>query len=180
MLAPIRDHLSPKDPASAPLVCSTKERYFSRLSVRAEPGKPGFEEASGGTVEPAEPLVYLSLSFLSNNQLDAAEEAISRAIDISPEKGEQSLVCVCQKILGTIYQLEGEIEKAIHHCEVALGTASHCNHSNTLFEIHSTLAQLFFDDAQAHIKHVKSHATNDNDAYLLAQAMELQALVWYG
>ena len=45
MLAPIRDHLSPKDPTSAPLLCSTKERYFSRLSVDVYPGKPGFDEA---------------------------------------------------------------------------------------------------------------------------------------
>jgi len=45
MLAPIRDHLSPKDPASSPLLCSTKDCYFSRLSVRIGPSKPGFEEA---------------------------------------------------------------------------------------------------------------------------------------
>ena len=45
MLAPIRDYLSPKDPMSAPFLCSTKEYYFSRLSVEVEPGKPGFEEA---------------------------------------------------------------------------------------------------------------------------------------
>ena len=51
MLAPIRDHLSPKDPASSPLLCSTKDRYFSRLSVRLEPGEPGFEEARWITLE---------------------------------------------------------------------------------------------------------------------------------
>ena len=45
MLAPIRDHLSPKDPALSPLLCSTKDRYFTRLSVHVEPGKPGFDEA---------------------------------------------------------------------------------------------------------------------------------------
>ena len=51
MLAPIRDYLSPKDPASAPLLCSTKERYFTRLSVHVEPGKPGFEEVRWITSE---------------------------------------------------------------------------------------------------------------------------------
>jgi hypothetical protein len=46
MLAPLRHYLSPKDPMSAPLLCSTKDHYFSRLlSVDVEPGKPGFEEA---------------------------------------------------------------------------------------------------------------------------------------
>ena len=51
MLAPIRDHLSPKDPGSAPLLCLTKDRYFSRLSVQVKPGKPGFEEARWITSE---------------------------------------------------------------------------------------------------------------------------------
>jgi len=45
MLAPIRDHLSPKDPVSSPLLCSARDRYFTRLSVHIEPGEPGFEEA---------------------------------------------------------------------------------------------------------------------------------------
>ena len=45
MLAPIRDHLSPKDSALAPLLSSTKGHYFSRLSVDITPGRPGSEEA---------------------------------------------------------------------------------------------------------------------------------------
>ena len=45
MLAPIRDHLSPKNPASAPLLCSIKDHYLTRLSIDVGPGKPGFEEA---------------------------------------------------------------------------------------------------------------------------------------
>ena len=45
MLAPIRDYLTPSDPKSSPLLCATKGRYFSRLTVTVDPGLPGFEEA---------------------------------------------------------------------------------------------------------------------------------------
>ena len=45
MLAPLRDHLCPKDPASSPLLHNTKDHYFDRLLVDIGPGKPGFEEA---------------------------------------------------------------------------------------------------------------------------------------
>ena len=45
MLAPLRDYLRPKDPASSPLLRTTKECYFNRLSVAVDPGNPGFEEA---------------------------------------------------------------------------------------------------------------------------------------
>ena len=45
MLAPIRDYLRPEDPNSSPLLCATKDHYFSRLSVELHPQKPGFEEA---------------------------------------------------------------------------------------------------------------------------------------
>jgi tetratricopeptide (TPR) repeat protein len=45
MLSPIRDHLGPPDPRSSPLLCATMDQYFSRLSVRLDPGKPGFEDA---------------------------------------------------------------------------------------------------------------------------------------
>ena len=51
MLAPIRDHLRPKDPNSSPLLIVTKHRYFSRLSVNLSPEKPGFKEARWITTE---------------------------------------------------------------------------------------------------------------------------------
>jgi tetratricopeptide (TPR) repeat protein len=52
MLAPLRDYLSPKDPKSSPLLCTTKERYFTRMSVDLDnPNVPGFEDARWITTE---------------------------------------------------------------------------------------------------------------------------------
>ncbi|KAF9791217.1 hypothetical protein BJ322DRAFT_435798 [Thelephora terrestris] len=45
MLAPIRDHLRPQDPKLSPLLCATRDHYFTRLSVFVKTGEPGFEEA---------------------------------------------------------------------------------------------------------------------------------------
>ena len=43
MLAPLRDYLGPKDPKSSPLLCTTKECHFSRLSVDVDPCSPSFK-----------------------------------------------------------------------------------------------------------------------------------------
>ena len=51
MLAPIRDYLRPQHPQSSPLLCATRDRYFTRLSVDVHPEKPGFEEARWITSE---------------------------------------------------------------------------------------------------------------------------------
>ena len=51
MLAPLRDHLCPKDPELSPLLCATGKRYFSRVSVDFHPDLPEFEDTRWITSE---------------------------------------------------------------------------------------------------------------------------------
>ena len=136
----------------------------------------------GDTVGQAESLIDLAYVLRDDGQLDAAEEAASRGINLLPEKGEQFLACRGHRVLGDISRSKGNIEKAVYHYEVALGIASPFNWHDQLFWVHYSLADLFlgegrFDDVQAHIEHAKSHTVND--PYNLGHAMNLQARSWY-
>ena len=317
MLAPLRDHLYPKDPISSPSLLAAKDHYFCRLSVDVYPGKPGYEEARwiasedanvehlldvftsvekdsvgvwtascnfmehlrrhkprlvvlGPKIEglpddhPSKPqclfalsflcylvgnfaeyhrllsralnfwkeeengpriaqtlvflaessrllgfpskgiqqarealetyeqlndvsgkvisLIFLAWSFQGDEQLGAAEEAASRAIDLLPDEGEQFRVCQCYRVLGDICRSKGETEKAISHFKTALGIASTSNWHGQLIRIHCSLAGLFFsknefNDAHAHIERAKLHAVDN--PYLLGCAIRLQAGFWY-
>jgi len=116
-----------------------------------------------------------------DKQLDAAEEAASRAIDLL-EKGDHFLANDLHSVLGEIYHSKGEREKAIHHFEAALAVSSSFNHHNALFWNNFSLASLFFDegsfdDANAYIERAKLYAVND--AFCLGRAMGFQAKCWY-
>jgi len=317
MLAPLRDYLSPKDPKSSPLLCATKERYFTRMSVNLGPNEPGFGDARwimsedvnvehlldiftstdansdsvwdacanfmdhlywhktrlvvlGPRIEglpddrPSKPECLFELSrlfhalgnlmeckrvlshalkiwrereddlqvavvlrglsginrrmclnkegielskealeifkrlgkavgqahcldslawlLLEDKQLDAAEEAASRAINLFSEQGNQFQICQSHRVLGEIYRSKGEEEKAIYHFEATLGIASSFNWHHSLFWVLHALARLSFDrgkfdEAHAHVERAKVHVVNS--AYPLGRAMELQAGFWY-
>ena len=317
MLAPLRNYFYPKDPASSPLLCVTKDCYISRLSVDVNPGRPSFEEAKwissedvnvehlldvftsvdansvgiwdacghfmehlywhkrrlvvlgpkiealpddphskpeylfqlsrlyglvgsyleqkrllshalklcrerGDDLQVAETLRFLSgantllglykegiqqarealeifkrfgdilgqalswrdLAWLlyEDKQLDAAEEAVSRAISLLSDKNDQLSVCTCHRLLGKIYHSKGRTKKAIGHFETVLGIASPSNWHDELFQTHYSLAKLFlderrFEDAHAHVDRAKLHVANDT--HHLGCAMELEARVWY-
>jgi tetratricopeptide (TPR) repeat protein len=113
-----------------------------------------------------------------DKQLDAAEDAASRAIDLISEKGQEYLVCQLHRVLGKIYQSKGEKEKAIHHFETALGIASPFNWHDELFWIISTWPSCFAMKASSTMQTPTSNKpshTLDDDAYKLGRAMEMQA-----
>ena len=51
MLAPLWDHLCPKDPISSLLLCTTMGCYFQQLSVDVDPGRPSSGELQWITSE---------------------------------------------------------------------------------------------------------------------------------
>ena len=79
------------------------------------------------TTEQAGALCRFGRLLCSDQQLNAAEEALSRAIDLSSDKGDQLMLCMSHRVLGTISRSKGETEKAIIHFETALGTAPSLN-----------------------------------------------------
>jgi tetratricopeptide (TPR) repeat protein len=138
-------------------------------------------ERLGDTVVQARCLTELAWLLCDDKQLDAAEDAASRAIGLFPEKGEEYRVCGCNRVLGWIYQSKRERGKALHHFEVAFGIASSFGWHMEQFWVHYRLAGLFYeegrlDDAHTHIKRAKSHTANS--ARNLALATEMRARVW--
>ena len=135
----------------------------------------------GDRWEQAQCLDNLARLFLDDGQLDAAEDNVLREMDLL-EKTEEHSICQSHHLLGEIYRLKGERQKALHHFETALAIASPFNWQHELFWTHYSTARLFcdedgFDDASAHIERAKSHTVNG--AYLLARAMDMQAQIWY-
>jgi len=112
----------------------------------------------------------------TDNQLEAAEGAASKAINLLSNKGDQFLVCQYHHILGNIYFSKGKVEAAIDHLRIALRIASSFNWHNQLFWSHYSLAQLFysqsrFNDVHPHIGYAKSHVVNNT--YNLGCVIEL-------
>jgi len=140
-------------------------------------------ERSNNITGRAQSLEQLAWALHGDNQLDAAEEAASRAIDLLSVEHEQFDICQCHRILGKIYYSRGETEKAIDHFETAIGIVSPLNWHDQLSLNHYELADLFFkkgsfDEAQASVERAKSHAIDY--PHCLARATLLQAKFWYG
>ena len=154
------------------------------LGLREEGIRQGREaleiwERLGDTAEQATELAQL---FYGDGQLDAAEDAVSRTINLIPEKGEEFLLCRSHRLLGDINGSKSDGEKAVHHYKEATQIASAGGWHGQLFWIYYSLAELSrdeekFDDAHAHVNQAKLHAVDVG--YLLGRAAEMDAQIWY-
>ena len=135
----------------------------------------------GDRGEQAECLERLARLLLRDGQLDAAEDAALRKMDLL-EKGEEFQICQSHLLLGEIYRSKGERQKAIGYFETTITIATPFNCRDELFWAHYNMAELScdehgFDDASTYIGQAKSHTAHD--AYLLGHAVEMQAWIWY-
>ncbi|KAF9791097.1 hypothetical protein BJ322DRAFT_1104759 [Thelephora terrestris] len=125
---------------------------------------------------------HLAIALVRDRQVNAAEDAAYRAINLVSEKAQQSLLCESHQVLGIVYDSKGEVEKAIHHFETGLEMASSFNRHDHLFWLHYGLVDTFynhsrFDKANAGIEQLKFHAADN--LYYLGRAMHMQARIWY-
>ena len=139
-------------------------------------------ESIGNKSGQVQSLNQLAMLSVASKQLDEAENAASRAINLATAEGQEHQVTLLHRTLGKILQSKGETKKAIDHFEAAINISSRHNWQDGLFWSHFDLAVLFrnedkFDEACAHIEQAKSHAAND--AYQLGHAMDTQASIWY-
>ena len=132
----------------------------SERVLQAEESLEIFERI-GDTGKQGHSLNSLAWALYQDGQLDATDEAASRAIQLLSEKGQEFRICESHLYIGRIYQAKGEREKAIYHFKTTLGIASCFSWNGSLsFWAHHSLAMLFIeedklDDAHAHLEQAK-------------------------
>jgi len=139
-------------------------------------------EKLGDTVGQVDCLHGLALLFVRDNQVDAAEEAASRAINLPSDGLSQSQLYTRHHILGHIRECRGDTGAAIDHHMKALGIAHSLNSQDKQAMILHCLVELLlkaerFDDAQVYLEHTKLHTINDPAR--LGVTMVTQARIWY-
>ena len=103
-------------------------------------------------------------------------------MELLPEEGQERRTCAGHRVLSDIHKSKGETTttKAVHHCEVVLGSASSFKMAREQCWVHFGPMLILSgqhkpDNAQTHVEKAKSHAA---DTYLLARATGQQARLW--
>ena len=139
-------------------------------------------ERIGDTGKQVHSLNRLALVLNRDGQLDAAEKASWRAIQLLSGTGQEFWICESHTFMGRIYQSKGEREKAIYHFKKTLEITSRFDWGGSFsFTAHWSLARLLLEqgklgDAHAHIEQAKTHAIN---VHHLGHAVLLRAQIYY-
>ena len=162
---------------------SDANRWLGLCEEGIERAKEALEiyERRNDVLGQVQALLQLAWLLYYDEQLDAAEEAALRTINLLSGTDDQYEVGDCHRLLGNVHHSKGDTEKAINQFETSIGIASTFDWHHLLFWNNYSLAELFFDegrfdDAHVHIQLAKSHAINDR--HQLGRAMELQARFW--
>jgi len=142
----------------------------------------GIYEKLDNTAGQANCLSQLALLFIRVNQVDAAEDAVSRAINLHSDGPSQSQLYDHHHTLGHISHRRGDTEAGIDHHMKALGIARSLKSQDSQIGILNCLVWLLleeerFDDAQVHLEHLRLHVVNHPRD--LGRAMVSQARIWY-
>ena len=166
-------------------------RSLSRLNLELRLRKEGIQQAEealetykqvGDMIGQADCLHVLAWLLLHDDQLDIAEDAALRSINLLLEQSQDYLLCKSHHVLGVIHQLKGDKEKAIDNFETALGIARPFNWQGIIFWIHHDVALLYSSEgelgnANDHIKRAMTYTADD--PYKLGRARHMQAWIWY-
>ena len=107
MLVPLRDYLCPKDPLSSPLLCTTKESYFVRLSARPDHWYPGTEETKWIMSEDVNVEHLLNVLTLIDANSDSVWRACAHFTDILYwHKPRQTVLATKMKQLSDNHHLK--------------------------------------------------------------------------
>ena len=139
-------------------------------------------ENLGDTVGQVDTLHRLASLLVHDNQVNAAEEAVSCMINLSSDGPSQAQLYERHSILGHICEHRGEVDAAIDHLTKALGIASSLfSQEKQVWILRYLLSLLFkedrFDDAEVYIEQLRLHAAND--PLSLGIAMQAQARIWH-
>jgi len=145
----------------------------------------GIYERLDNTVGQVESLRHLASLLAQDGQVDAAEEAVSRAANLSSDVPSQHQLYSHHYTLGCIYDARGEMEVAINHYEKAFKTISSLNLPYVqVLSLRCLVIALIkvarFDDARVYLERLKSNGTNDPYSMCLAVTIQIHDLCRQG
>ena len=126
--------------------------------------------------------IKIAASLVQCGQVDAAEEIISHVVVFLQKNEQPSLAALCHGVIGSLYYVKGDGDKAIEHLERTARINSSRDTDRGALCSHYALGRLScetgrFGEANHHYEQVKSRAANN--PLNLALAMKMQGEILF-